>query len=278
MIKGEYNYKKEFFEIFNYLNQNKIPPLLNIYNNINYLNIPLSANIYLKIIQKRISLFKEWIRNGNLNYYHLPIFSNVELFIYCLKMNFCRKYYGDNDYSKITPDRIILKFIQTKFKTFEELSSNEKALKYYKNMYKNEIIWVDGFILNNAYISEDGKLIFNNSEKNIKNKMNIIGVTYNIEQFFEDNNSESESNSGDEDNEEESESKEKNIINEKNDLKKDNKIKVFIYGNGNQCLNNKYYDNQSIGYLEFESDENFEQDFVYENDIKITIEDLGDFI
>ena len=278
MIKGEYNYKKEFFEIFNYLNQNKIPPLLNVYNNINYLNIPLGANIYLKIIQKRISLFKEWIRNGNLNYYHLPIFSNVELFIYCLKMNFCRKYYGDNDYSKITPDRIILKFIQTKFKTFEELSSNEKALKYYKNMYKNEIIWVDGFILNNAYISEDGKLIFNNSKKNIKNKMNIVGVTYNIEQFFEDNNSESESNSGDEDNEEESENKEKNIIDEKNDLIKDNKIKVFIYGNGNQCLNNKYYDNQSIGYLEFESDENFEQDFVHENDIKITIEDLGDFI
>ena len=232
----------------------------------------------MKIIQKRISLFKEWIRNGNLNYYHLPIFSNVELFIYCLKMNFCRKYYGDNDYSKITPDRIIIKFIQTKFKTFEELSSNEKALKYYKNMYKNEIIWVDGFILNNAYISEDGKLIFNNSKKNIKNKMNIVGVTYNIEQFFEDNNSESESNSGDEDNEEESENKEKNIIDEKNDLIKDNKIKVSIYGNGNQCLNNKYYDNQSIGYLEFESGENFEQDFVHENDIKITIEELGDFI
>ena len=110
IVKGEINYKTEFAEIFNYLNGNNVPPLLNIYNNIKYLNIPLNVNIYIKIIKNRISIYKQWLKEGNLNCYHLPIFTNVELFIHSLKMNFCRKYYGDNDYSKITPDRIILKF------------------------------------------------------------------------------------------------------------------------------------------------------------------------
>jgi len=224
---------------------------------------------------------KDWLKEGNLNCYHLPIFTNLELFIHTLKMNFCRKYYGENDFSKITPDRVILKFIHTKFKSFKDLSSNEKVLKYYKNIYKNEIIWADGFVLNNAFISENGKINFNNQEKNIKNKMNIIGITYTIEQFFEENVNESETNSindEDEEEEEKSESKEKESVSEEKNKIKDNKLKVYIYGNGDQCLYNKYFENETIGYVEFEfdSDEKIEQDFIYKNDIKITIEDLED--
>ena len=280
IVKGEIYYKTEFVEVFKYLNENNVPTLLNIYNNIKYLNISLNVNVYIKIIKNRISLYKEWLKEGNLNCYHLPIFTNVELFIHSLKMNFCRKYYGENDYSKITPDKINLKFIQTKFKTFQDLSSNEKTMKYYKNIYKNEIIWVDGFILNNATISENGKLIFN-KEKNIKNKMNIVGITYTIEQYFEENTSESESNSVDNDDEEaeeKSESKEKESISEEINKIKDDKLKIFIYGNSDECLYNKYYEKEPIGFIEFDSEEKVEQDFIYEKDIKIVIEDLEDFI
>ena len=277
MAKGELNYKIEFWEIFNDLSNNKVPPILNIYNNISFLNIPLNVNSYLKIIKSRISLYKEWLREGNLNYYHLPIFTNIELFIHSLKMNFCRKYYGENDFSKITPDRVTLKFIYTKYKAFKDFSSNEKVLKHYRNIYKNEIIWVDGLVLNNAFISENGKIKLDNKENNVKNRMNVVGITYTIEQYFEENISESESNSVDGD-EEESESKEnENILEEKKNII-DKKIKIYIYGNDAQCLNNKYYDNEAIGFMEFESDEKFEKDFIYENNIKITVEDLDDFI
>jgi hypothetical protein len=114
----------------------------------------------MKIIENRINTFKNWLKDGELECYHLPIFTNIELFFHCLKMNFCKKYYGENDYSKITPDMIILKFIITKYKTFNELSSDEKELKYYKDLYKNEIIWLDGLVLNNAYLSKNHKDIF----------------------------------------------------------------------------------------------------------------------
>ena len=278
MINGELNYKVEFFEIFKCLNENKVPPLLNIYNDIQFLNTPLNVNTYLKIIKNRLSLYKEWLREGNLKYYHLPLFSNDKLFIYSIKTHFCRKYYGDNDYSKITPDRINLKFIYTKFKTFEDLYSNEKVFQHYLSIYKNEIIWVDGLILNNCFISENGRINFNNYENNIKNKLNIVGITYSIEQFFEENNSESESNSGDEDNAEEIEQKENENENEEKKELKNKKVNIYIYGNGQQSPNNIYYDNEPLGYMEFEVDENLEQDYIFENDIKITIEDLDDFI
>ena len=136
-------------------------------------------------------------------------------------------------------------------------------------------IWVDGFILNNANISENGILIVNNEQNNIKNKLNIIGITYNVEQIMEKNDDESESVSLDEEEEQDSEYKDKES--EELNIQKENKIKVYIYGSNNQNLINKYYDKEAIGYIEFESDKNYEQDFIYENGIKITIEDLEDF-
>ena len=69
-----------------------------------------------------------------------------------IKMHFCRKYYGENDYAKITPDMISLKFVSTKFSTYEELLSSEKDYNYYNSVYHNEIIWADGLVLNNATI------------------------------------------------------------------------------------------------------------------------------
>ena len=90
---------------------------------------------------------------------------------------------------------IILKFFITKYKTFKELSSDEKELTYYKDLYKNEIIWIDGLVLNNVYISNNNKdIVFNNNSRGIKNKLNIVGVTYIIKKY-EDNVNENEYNS-----------------------------------------------------------------------------------
>ena len=280
MITGKIYYNKEYYKILNYLNEDKIPPLLNVYNNINYLNINHNINIYMKIIDNRINNFKKWLKNGFLECYHLPIFTNIELFFHCLKMNFSRKYYGENDFSKVTPDMVILKFILTKYKTFDELASNENEMKHYQNLYKNEIIWVDGLVLNNAYLSKNNKDIFyNNVNKEVKNKMNVIGISYTIKKY-EDN--ESESNSENEDNEEENES-----LGYKNEENKDNimvnedeekKVKVYIYGNKDPYNYNKYYIQNPIEYISFGIEGNYEQRFIYEHDIKITIEDLDDFI
>ena len=295
MIKGKTNYNNEYYKIIKYLNDDKIPPLLNIYNNINYLNIPHNINFYLKIIENRINIYKTWLRDGQLECYHLPVFTNIELFFHCLKMNFSKKYYGENDYSKVTPNMIVLRFIPTRYKTFSELSAKENELEYYKDLYKNEIIWADGLVLNNACLSKNNKDIFyNNANKDIKNKMNIVGITYTIEKY-EDSNGDCESNSGednDNENEEESESqmnkneedlkdsKNKNIIDEedkdKNNEKnyEENKVRVYIYGNRDPCVFNKYYIQESIGYIDFGIDDNYKQNFIYEHDIKITIEDL----
>ena len=280
MIKGKINYNNEYYKILNYLNEDKIPPLLNIYNNINYLNINHNINTYIKIIENRINIFKKWLKDGFLECYHLPIFTNIELFFHCLKMHFSRKFYGENDYSKVTPDMIMLKFIPTKFKTYEELASNENEIKYYQNLYKDEIIWVDGLVLNNAYLSKINKdIYFNNDIKEIKNKMNVIGISYSIKKY-EDNENKSNFEE-EEDNEEESESqmnkteehKEKIIDNED-----EKKVKVYIYDNKDPCNFNKYYEQNSVGYISFGIEGNHEQNFIYEHDIKITIEDLDDFL
>ena len=286
MINGNINYNEKYYEIFSSLNEGKIPKILNIYNNFEYSNININIDNYLEFISKRIDIFKNWLKDGQLEYYYLPIFINIELFFHSLKMNFCRKYYGENDYSKITPDMIDLKLIPTKYKTFNELSSDQKGFQYYKKLYQNEIIWVDGLILNNAYLSNNSKYIF--FKKDLKTKMNLVGITYIIKKY-EDNINESEQTSEEEN--EEKEEIEKEISSDKEELnrnnnkdvnddeKKDiinenNEVKVYLYGNKEYNVFNKYYENNSLGYIIFYLKEKNPQNFIHEHDIRITIEDL----
>ena len=56
-----------------------------------------------------------------------------------IKMHFCRKYYGENDYAKITPDMISLKFVSIKFPTYEELLSSEEDYNYYNSAQRNNL-------------------------------------------------------------------------------------------------------------------------------------------
>ena len=293
MINGNINYNIEYYKIFSFLSQGKIPQILNIYNKFDNFNNNINIDNYLEFISKRINIFKNWLRDGQLEYYYLPIFTNIELFFHSLKMQFSRKYYGENDYSRITPDMIDLKFIPTKYKTFNELLSEQKDFQYYKNLYKNEIIWVDGLILNNANFYQNTKYIFlNNIQKGIKNKMNIIGITYTIKKY-EDNMKESETTSEEDEHEEKEEIEnevnsnkeelhinENNIINEeekKDIINKDNEIKVYIYGNKESNVFNKYFESNYLGYISFYLKEKNSRYFIHQHDIKITIEDLKEF-
>ena len=305
MITGKTNYSNEYYEIFKILSDGKIPQLLNIYNDIDYLNQNVSYKVYKNIILNRTKFYKEWLKEGFLNYYHLPIIKNHELFFYCIKLFFCKKYYGENDYSKVTPDMIILRFITTKYKTYNDLKKDTEYYNKINYIYDNEIVWIDGLMLNNANLDENNKiLIFNNKEKYVKEKMNLVGITYYIHKYKygnaeidndDDNNEEEEkeqeeseiSKKTENENENKTESKNENnekiigdIYNEDN-YKDTNKIKVYIYGNKSPCYYNKYFLKDSIGYIEFfcgdDNDINNKQNTIYEKNIKISIEDLDDF-
>ena len=316
MLEGKFAYDNYHFNIFEVLGKGRVPKELNIFYDINHFNRNIKFSLYKEVLLNRISIFKKWLSDGNLKYYHLPLFNNIELFIYTLKMNFCRKYYGENDYSKITPEMLILKFISTKYPTYEELISNEKDYNYYNNVYHNEIIWVDGLVLNNATIDPTNKhLLFSNLQNNIKQKLNIVGITYTIQHHenddfyenyeenenIEENEEEQQEEEEEEHNEEEEKKEEKNDEkeekeeNNKNEEKKEGEnkgkkqeefksenqsVKIYIYGNKKSILTNKYYKEDPIGFFEFRmfnSDLNG-QNYIYEHEINVTIEDYDDFL
>ena len=210
MITGERLYNNLFYNNFKLLNEGLIPNYFNILNmnekigkeNDNIEN-NWSLDLFKRILIYRINLFKAWLKDGYLKCYHLPLFDNIELFLNDLKMHFSKKYYGENDYSKVTPEMINLKFFSTTYSTYEELSSSDdKNINYYNNLYNNEIIWVNGLILQNAKLDTDyyEYLIPNKNNEKTNIKMNIIGITYFIHKY---------------ENEEEEEEEEDNDIEEK---------------------------------------------------------------
>ena len=57
-------------------------------------------------------------------------------------------------------------------------------------------------------------------------------------------------------------------------------MKIYIYGNKNDLLSNKYYKEEPFGFFEFRmfnSDLNG-QNYIFEHDIKVTVEDYDDFV
>ena len=69
--------------------------------------------------------------------------------------------------------------------------------------------------------------------------------------------------------------------NKKEEFKSENQsVRIYIYGNKGNRMVNKYYNDDPIGFFEFKminSDING-QNFINENDIKITIDDYDDFV
>ena len=324
MLEGKYSYDDYHLQVFEILGKGKVPKELNIFYDIDNFNRNIRFSLYKDVLLNRITIFKKWLSDGSLKYYHLPLFNNIELFIHSLKMNFCRKYYGENDYAKITPDMIALKFVSTKYPTYEELVANEKDLNYYNTVYRNEIIWVDGLVLNNATIDPTNKhLLFSNLQNNVKQKLNLVGIAYTIkhnenDDFSENNDAnentdenEEEQEEEQEENEEEEEKKEEELEekSEKNEKKQENKeenkeneekseeekkeennqetfkienqsVKIYIYGNKNDVLSNKFYKDDPIGFFEFRmfNSEINGQNYIYEHEIRVTVEDYDDFV
>ena len=99
MLEGKYAYDEYHLKSFEILGKSKVPKELNIFYEIQNFNKNIKFPLFKNVLLNRISIFKEWLREGKMNCYHLPLFTNIELFIYCIKMHFCQKYYGENDYS-----------------------------------------------------------------------------------------------------------------------------------------------------------------------------------
>ena len=308
MLEGTYAYDDYHIQAFEILSKGKVPKELNVFYEIKNFNKNIKFTLYKEVLQNRISLFKTWLKEGKMNYFHLPLLTNFELFIYCIKMHFSQKYYGENDFAKVTPEMIKLKFISTRYKTYEELASNEKDFNYYSSIYHNEIIWVDGLVMHNATIDASNKhLVFSNMQTNIKQKLNLVGIIYTVE--HPENNDESDNEEQEEENEEEEEEEEEKEKEDKEEKKeneeikekteeekqyeeilKENKeneykvenqsVKIYIYGNLGNTMINKFYNDEPIGYFEFKMiNSNINgQNYIYEHDIKITVDDYDDFI
>ena len=318
MINGERLYNNFYYKNFELLNKGLIPNDFNIINNNETIFQKSESNkndnknnwdikLFKKIMKYRIKLFKAWLKDGCLEFYHLPLFHNINLFLNDLKMYFCRKYYGDNDYSKVTPEMISFKFIITNSPSYEDLcSSKDKNLNYYNNLYNNEIIWVNGLILQNAKLDKDFPqyLIVNQNNEKTKQKMNMIGITYSISKYkteSEDNENNEEKENQEEENEDtngnegntESYVTESKNYSETGDIKdsknakeaeiqneivvKEKKIKVNIYEKKNRCKYHKHYIENSIGFMEFfVNNDKIDQNYIFEHDIKIYVDEFGE--
>ena len=316
MINGERLYNNFYYKNFELLNKGLIPNDFNIINtnettfqnseSNNDKKSNWDIKLFKKIMIYRIKLFKAWLKDGFLELYHLSLFHNIHLFLNDLKMLFCRKYYGENDYSKITPEMICLKFIITNSSTYEDLCSKDKNLNYYKNLYNNEIIWVNGLILQNAKLDKDFPqyLMVNKNNEKTKQKMNIIGITYSVSKYkfeSEDNENNEEKENQEEENEDtngnesktESYMTESKNYSEAEDIKdsengkdnetqnkmviKEKKIKVYIYEKKNKCKYHKHYSENSIGFMEFfVNNDKVDQNYIFEHDIKIYVDEFGE--
>ena len=325
MINGERLYSNFYYKNFVLLNKGLMPNDFNILNSNETTSQNSKSNndkennwdikLFKKTMVYRIKLFKTWIKDGCLKFYHLPLFHNINLFLNDLKMHFCRKNYAENDYSKITPEMICFKFIITNSPTYEDLcSSKDKNLKYYNNLYNNEIIWVNGLILQNAKLDKDftQNLIVNTNKEKSKQKMNMIGITYSVYKYkieSEDNGSNEEKENQEEENEDtngnesntESYVTESKNYSETGDAKdnknethnnviskeaetqkevdvKEKKVKVYIYEKKNRCKYHKHYIENSIGFIEFfVNNDKIDQNYISEHDIKIYVDEYGDF-
>ena len=229
IITNKMNYNEKYKEIFIKLFNDEIP------NNLNFINNQ-HEKIKLKefeiLLSKRINFIKNWIKNGNILNYNLSYFTNKKLFFNFLKMKFCRKFYEDNFFSKITADMIKLNFIYTKYKNFDELEKDVEGKKNLLETNNNEIIFIDGMYIKNAYIDYENYIIdISENQKNKINKMNIVGVTYNLIHYkiIKDEDSEEEESEENEEEKNENINNENNIEKEdNNNIKKEHEIKINI--------------------------------------------------
>ena len=284
MTNGNLHYNEYYYDYFKQINEDYIPYQLNIFS---LKNEKLKIDDFYHILNNRIEVIRNWIKKGSLEVIPLNIFTNISLFKHCLKIMFCKKYFGENNYSKITPEMIKLKFNLTKYRNSTELNEDENGKKNIIINHNNEVIFVDGLFLQNAFIDEKNKNIEISNQKNKKYKLNIIVISYSIIKYKEENlNSKEEIEESEELSEDEEDELNKNDINEEKEEEK-NKIKniyfddiesLKIYINEENIIKekNQYYKNEPFGFIEFKFKNvelNDDENIIKENNIKIVIDD-----
>jgi hypothetical protein len=200
---------------------------------------------------------------------------------------FSKKYFGENNYSKITPEMIKLKFNLTKYSNSKELNDDEKGKNNIITSHNNEAIFVDGLFLENALIDEKNKKIEISNQKNKKHKLNIISISYSIIKYNEERlNTKEEIEESEELSEEEEDETNKKDINkgkeeEKNKIKNTNfddieSLKIYIEEQNIIEEKNQYYKNEPFGFIEFKFknvEVNDDENLIKENNIKIVVDD-----
>jgi hypothetical protein len=259
-------------------------------------NEKLKIDDFYHILNNRIEVIRNWIKKGSLEVIPLNIFTNISLFKHCLKIMFCKKYFGENNYSKITPEMIKLKFNITKYSNSKELNEDEKGKKNILLNHNNEVIFIDGLFLQNGLIDEKNKTIEISNQKNKKHKLNIISISYSIIKYNEERlNTKEEIEESEESNEEEEEeeSNKKDINEEKDEEKNEEKeneknrikttyfddiesLKIYIEEENIIEEKNKYYKNEPFGFIEFKfknAEISEDENIIKENNIKIVVDD-----
>ena len=229
------------------------------------------------------------------------MFTNAKLFINCVKMHFCRKYINDiinnANSPSISPDMIKLKFAFTKYKSFNDIK--EKELKSIQLLNQNEILFLDGFVVNNANIDNE-KMTMQFTSHQMRIKCNVAYVTYTIEKYAinEDNNiitqnikNENYNDEYDDDDESEDESG----YEENKPANKRSNNKMTVHGNEEKTNDkvlsipiidtydddeeeNIYSLNEPFGEFEFKLRNSEDTVNVIEKKVKIFIDDIDDYI
>ena len=252
-------------------------------------------------LRLNIENLRQWVKDGALRIYHLPMFTNAKLFINCVKMHFCRKYINDiinnANSPSISPDMIKLKFAFTKYKSFNDIK--EKELKSIQLLNQNEILFLDGFVVNNANIDNE-KMTMQFTSQQMRIKCNVAYVTYTIEKYAinEDNNiitqnikNENYNDEYDDDDESEDESG----YEENKPANKRSNNKMTVHGNEEKTNDkvlsipiidtydddeeeNIYSLNEPFGEFEFKLRNSEDTVNVIEKKVKIFIDDIDDYI
>ena len=185
----------EYFEIMRSLSKKEIPDKWRLHKSKRKLLIA-DWKIMVKEIFNEIN---EWIKNAFLKVYDLSHFSDYKLFLNKIPLYFNKKLPENS----ATPDILKLKFFFTKFKQNSDLTDEE--IGKYKNANDNkEMIFIKGIKLN-GFVEEkeeEGFVYKQNDYFDDGELCPIIGVTYTLLSFKDDEDKKNDENEEEDDDEE----------------------------------------------------------------------------
>jgi hypothetical protein len=227
-----------------------------------------TINQWLKLLNNRYDVVKTWLLNSNLDIYPASLFSNIRLFLFSIINFFAKK-------CDVTPEYINLKFFVTKYFKGEDLfnmtlfnkeKNYENIMEMSKAHGNKEIIFIDGFSLENAFYDvRNHRLLEQQSLKTVMSYrsinllteedkkthinlcgLSIIGITYDL---IEDK---------------------KNLDNEDDDT--GNELKTLSIPIYDADQSNRYENIEPIGYIDMKYDQPRKEDFWISKGVKIIID------